>query len=140
MHRLDATTVWDEIMEIRLHKGQGKLQYVIEIGEHRLLTDEPASVGGEDTGPDPHDLLAASLGACTALTLTLYARRKQMDLQDLDVRIRHAKEGDAYVFRRTIAYIGNLSLEDKQRLTEIAEKCPVHRTLMGQIQITTEML
>ena len=126
-------------MEVKVVKGEGKLQHVITVGKHRLLTDVTAELGGEDTGPDPHDLLAAALGACTALTLKMYAQRKQMDLQDIDVRITHAQEDDTYVFTRRLQYFGNLSEAERTRLTEIAEKCPVHRTLLGQIQIVTHV-
>lgn len=124
-------------MEVKVHRGEGKLQHVIEIGPHRLLTDAPKIYGGEETGPEPHALLAASLGACTALTVTMYAHRKNMDLQDIDVRIEHQQEEGSYVLRRHIRYIGNLTDEDKQRLTDIANKCPVHKTLSGQIRIET---
>jgi putative redox protein len=113
------------------------LQHVITVGSHRLLTDATVAHGGEDSGPEPHDLLAAALGACTAITLKMYALRKQMDLQDIDVRITHETENDAYVFTRRIQYFGNLSDAERARLTEIADKCPVHRTLLGQIRIIT---
>lgn len=125
-------------MEIRVHRGEGKLQHVIEIGPHTVLTDAPRLHGGEETGPEPHDLLAAALGACTALTVTMYARRKGMDLQDIDVRLEHGQQGDVYVLQRRIHYVGNLSDEERSRLTEIANKCPVHKTLSGQIRIITE--
>jgi putative redox protein len=126
-------------MEIRVHKGQGKLQHVIEIGPHRLLTDAPKVYGGEETGPEPHDLLAAALGACTALTVKMYAQRKNMDLQDIEVRIAHGQHDGAYQLTRHIRYIGNLSDEDKQHLTDIANKCPVHKTLSGEIRIVNEL-
>ena len=126
-------------MEVKIVKGEGKLQHVITVGKHRLLTDVAAEYGGEDSGVEPHDLLAAALGACTALTLKMYAQRKQMDLQDIDVRITHAQEDDTYVFTRRLQYFGNLSEAERTRLTEIAEKCPVHRTLLGQIQIVTHV-
>src|SRR5450830_1516511 len=122
-------------MEVKVVRGEGKLQHVITIGQHRMLTDVSAAHGGKDSGFEPHDLLAAALGACTALTLQMYAQRKQMDLQDIDVRVTHSQVDDAYVFTRRMQYFGNLSLADRTRLTEIAEKCPVHRTLLGQIQI-----
>lgn len=125
-------------MAIQVHRGAGKLQYIIDIGQHHLLTDEPVEFGGEDTGPAPHDLLAASLGACTALTVTLYARHKNFDLQDVQVRIDHAQQGEAYVFTRHIHYVGQLDAEQRARLTAIANKCPIHRLLSGQIQIVTE--
>ncbi len=125
-------------MEIKISKGEGKLQHVIDIGRHRLLTDVSEALGGEDSGPEPHDLLAAALGACTALTVTMYAKRKLMDLQDIDVRIQHAQQEGVYVFTRRIRYVGNLSEAEQARLTEIAGKCPVHKTLMGQMRIDTE--
>lgn len=125
-------------MEIRVHRGQGKLQHVIEIGSHRLLTDVPAELGGEDTGPDPHDLLSAALAACTAITVTMYAKRKGLPLDDIDVRIEHSKVDQAYVLTRRIAYIGNLSAEQRDMLTAVANKCPVHKTLSGEIRIVTE--
>ncbi|HJV50439.1 MAG TPA: OsmC family protein [Noviherbaspirillum sp.] len=125
-------------MEIRVHRGEGKLQHVIEIGPHTVLTDAPRMYGGEETGPEPHDLLAAALGACTALTVTMYARRKGMDLQDIHVRLEHGQQDDAYVLKRHIHYVGNLSAEEQNRLTEIANKCPVHKTLSGPIQIITD--
>lgn len=126
-------------MEVKIVKGEGKLQHVITVGKHRLLTDVSAEHGGEDTGVEPHDLLAAALGACTALTLKMYAQRKQMDLQDIDVRITHGQEDDTYVFTRRLQYFGNLSEAERTRLTEIADKCPVHRTLLGQIRIVTHV-
>ncbi len=124
-------------MDISVYRGAGKLQHVIDIGPHRLLTDEPAEIGGEDTGPAPHELLAASLGACTALTVTLYAQRKNFDLQDVKVRIEHAQLGDAYVFTRYIHYVGNLDVDQRARLTVIANKCPIHKLLSGRIEIIT---
>jgi putative redox protein len=125
-------------MEVRVHRGQGKLQHVIEIGQHRLLTDVPEALGGEDTGPEPHDLLAAALAACTAITVTMYARRKGWPLDDIDVRIGHGKLDQAYVLTRRIAYVGNLSVEQREMLTAVANKCPVHKTLSGEIRIVTE--
>jgi putative redox protein len=126
-------------MEVKLVRGQGRMQHVITIGKHRLLTDVSDEHGGDDTGPEPHDLLAAALGACTAITLRMYAQRKQMDLQDIDVRVAHSQDGDAYVFTRQLQYFGNLNEAERTRLTEIADKCPVHRTLLGQIRIVTHV-
>jgi putative redox protein len=137
-HILPAAYLGANIMEVKVHRGEGKLQQVIEIGPHRLLTDAPRIYGGEESGPEPHDLLAASLGACTAITVMMYAHRKNIDLQDIEVLVDHQHEEGAYVLRRHIRYIGNLSDEDKTRLTEIAEKCPVHKTLAGQIRIETD--
>ncbi len=125
-------------MEVSAQKGQGKLQQVITVGRHQLLSDAPEAFGGEDTGPEPHDLLAAALAACTTLTVTMYARRKGMQLDDVRVRISHGPRDGGYAFQRQIEYVGALGAEDRQRLTEIANKCPVHKTLTGSIEITTE--
>lgn len=125
-------------MEVTTHRGQGPLQQVIEIGPHRLLTDVSPALGGEDSGPEPHDLLAAALAACTTLTVNLYARRKGYALDEVKISIKHGQEGEAYALHRSIHYVGALSEEEKQRLTDIANKCPVHKTLSGKIQITTE--
>jgi len=125
-------------MEVTTHRGSGPLQQVIEIGAHRILTDVGPASGGEDSGPAPHDLLAAALAACTSLTVNLYAKRKGYALDEVRVGIRHGQEGDAYALHRTIDYLGALSDDEKTRLTEIANKCPVHKTLSGRIAITTE--
>ncbi|MFC3106369.1 OsmC family protein [Undibacterium arcticum] len=125
-------------MEVKSRRGDGALQCRIQIGPHAIVSDAPRTSGGEETGPEPHDLLAAALAACTSLTVTIYARRKSMDLQDIEVSIQHGQRGDTYELVRNIHYIGNLSAEERQRLTDIANKCPVHKTLSGQIQIVTE--
>ncbi len=125
-------------MDIKTHRGQGPMQQVIEIGPHRLLTDVAPEFGGEASGPEPHDLLAAALAACTTLTVNLYAKRKGWQLDEVQVTVRHGQEGAAYVLHRGIRYLGALGEEEKQRLTDVANKCPVHKTLSGQIQITTE--
>jgi putative redox protein len=125
-------------MEVTTHRGQGPMQQVIEIGPHRLLTDVSPEFGGEASGPEPHDLLAAALAACTTLTVNLYAKRKGYALDEVQVSIKHGQEGAAYGLHRSIRYLGALSAEEKQRLTEVANKCPVHKTLSGQILITTE--
>lgn len=125
-------------MEVTTHRGTGPLQQVIEIGPHRILTDVKPESGGEDSGPEPHDILAAALAACTTLTVTLYAKRKDYALDEVRVSIKHGQEGAAYALHRTIEYVGALDDAAKARLTEIANKCPVHKTLSGTIQITTE--
>jgi putative redox protein len=125
-------------MDVTTHRGDGPLQQVIEIGPHRILTDVGPEFGGQASGPEPHDLLAAALAACTTLTVNLYARRKGWPLDEVRVTVRHGQEDGAYGLHRTIHYAGTLSEEEKGRLTEVANKCPVHKTLTGQIQITTE--
>jgi putative redox protein len=125
-------------MDVKVTRGEGKLQHIVEAGPHKLIADAPSQYGGEDAGFVPHDLLAAALGACTALTLNMYAARKSFPLEKVDVRVEHAERDGGYVFQRHITYHGDLSAEQKESLTAIANKCPVHKTLAGEIQIITD--
>lgn len=118
-------------------------------GKHRFKADEPVKVGGNDFGPSPYDFLSTALGACTTMTLQMYARRKGWDLQEAIVHVDHHKtyrqdssekeyEGKIDQFKKHIEFRGNLSEEQKNRLLEIADKCPVHRTLHSEIDIVTD--
>ena len=127
----------------------GKFQQEIMSGPHRFLADEPLKVGGLDSGPGPYDLLLAGLGACTAMTLRLYADHKQLPLERVSVRLSHnkihaedcenceTKEGMVDRIDRAITLEGALDHAQRQRLREIADKCPVHRTLESEIDIHT---
>ena len=130
---------------------EGKLQQEIAMGPHQLLADEPIAAGGLDTGPSPYDLLLASLGACTAMTLRLYAEQKALPLARVSVRLSHAKiyatdcaecetkEGKIDRIERTITLDGDLNDAQRTRLLEIADKCPVHRTLTSEVDIRTKL-
>ncbi|MGX9392855.1 bifunctional alpha/beta hydrolase/OsmC family protein [Nitrobacteraceae bacterium UC4446_H13] len=127
----------------------GKLQQQITVGPHRMLADEPASVGGEDTGPNPYEFLLSGLGACTSMTMRMYADRKALPLDRVTVTLSHrkihakdcadceTKVGMLDHIERVIAIEGDLDDEQRQRLMEIADKCPVHRTLTSEVHITT---
>ena len=110
----------------------GKLQVEVRAGKTRFLADEPVEVGGLGSGPTPYDLLCAALGACTSMTLRLYADQKQWPLDRVRVVVRHTKDKErkpADLFFRRIALEGPLDTEQRARLMEIAGRCPVHRTL-----------
>ncbi len=126
-------------MEVKSHRGEDAMQCVISIGNHSLISDVSPAYGGNNAGPEPHDLLAAALAACTSLTLLMYAKRKNIDLQDVEVSIQHGKKEDTYEFIQRLHYIGRISAEECEELTKIALKCPVHKTLSEQISIVTEV-
>lgn len=127
----------------------GLFQQSIQAGRHRLMADEPESVGGLDTGANPYDFLLAGLGACTAMTVRLYAQRKSLLLERVTVRLNHnkihaedcaaceTKEGMLDRIDRTIRFEGELDSSQRAKLLEIADKCPVHRTLTSEVEIRT---
>jgi uncharacterized OsmC-like protein/fermentation-respiration switch protein FrsA (DUF1100 family) len=120
--------------------GEGGFQVEVRAGAARFLADEPVEVGGLGSGPTPYDLLAAGLGACTAMTLRLYARAKGLDLDRVKVAVGHRRQSDRQpsdVFAREIHLHGALTGAQRQRLIEIAERCPVHRTLERGASIET---
>jgi putative redox protein len=109
----------------------------VEVGPHRLKGDEPADAGGTDTGPRPHELLLASLGACTAITLRLYAERKGWPLDGVRVRLTGLRTEAHYAIQCDLTLEGPLGGDQRRRLLEIADRCPVHRTLTGTVVIST---
>jgi len=127
----------------------GTFQQEVTAGTHRFLADEPVAAGGLDSGPGPYDLLLAALGACTSMTLRLYADRKKIPLARTRVLLRHSriyasdcaecetKEGMLDRIERMISLEGELNADQRKRLLEIADKCPVHRTLTSEVNIRT---
>lgn len=138
--------------EVVVHGGTHPFAQDIKIGPHQLNADEPTDLGGGDTGPSPYDLLLSALGACTSMTLRMYADRKKWSLDGVTVRLKHEKihardceECDEKVGRidkieRNIQLEGDLTENQRQRLLEIANKCPVHRTLNSTTQIHSRLI
>jgi uncharacterized OsmC-like protein/pimeloyl-ACP methyl ester carboxylesterase len=127
-----------------------KFQQTVTSGPHRMLADEPVAAGGEDTGPGPYDLLLSALGACTSMTMRMYADRKSLPVERITVTLKHnkihaedcaeceTKEGLIDQIDRLIAIEGVLDADQRKRLMEIADKCPVHRTLTSEVRILTK--
>jgi len=134
-----------------VESGEGLLKQYLLDGRHRLVADEPTQLGGSDAGPNPYELLLMSLGACTAMTLRLYARRKQWPLERIAVRLRHQRihAEDCAECETRIGFIdrieceielaGPLDAAQRQRLLEIADMCPVHRTLTSEINVRSRL-
>lgn len=129
----------------------GGLRTDIQMGSHKVVADEPESVGGTNLGPTPYGLLSAALAACTTMTLTMYAERKKLDLRSATARVTHDRihaadcadcetgSGKIDEFRRVLTLEGELTNDQRQRMLEIADRCPVHRTLHGEIKVRTEL-
>lgn len=139
-------------MQVVAHMGEEGYTTHIKVGNHTVIADEPASVGGDDFGPSPYEFVSAGLGACTAMTLRMYANRKKWDLRSVNVHLEHSKEHfedcntcddkpqKIDVFKRVIEIEGDLTEEQRNRLIEIADKCPVHKTLHNnEVKIETSL-
>ena len=126
--------------KVKSQFGEGPLQQKITAGDLHFLSDAELSKGGGGTGPSPHEYLGAALAACTTMTLKMYAGRKAMPLENAIVTVDIVRADDIEKFTRDIQLIGNLSAEEKERLIEIADKCPIHKALAGQIQIKTQLI
>jgi putative redox protein len=131
--------------------GSGFAQEIV-VGRHHLKADEPEDAGGADTGPSPYDYLLVALGSCTSMTVAMYARRKQWPLEGITIRLEHSKihatdcaecetkDGMLDRIERDISLSGPLSEAQRARLLEIAERCPVHRTLVSEISIRSRLV
>ena len=136
---------------VHVSSGTSRYDQIISVGPHMLQADEPNEFGGNDAGPNPYELLLAALGACTSMTVKMYAERKQWPLQGVQVGLSYArihaedcaecetKVGMVDRIELEISFTGDLSEEQRHKLLEIANKCPVHRTLVSRAQIDTRL-
>ena len=144
-----ATSEQTEAAHVIVHGSAAEFAQEIEIGSHELYADEPVSYGGTDTGASPYDLILAALGSCTSMTIGFYARKRGWPLEKITVSLRHSKihakdcddcetkEGKIDRIWRDIHLTGALTDEQRAKLMEIADKCPVHQTLTSEINIKT---
>jgi uncharacterized OsmC-like protein len=150
MRSESTETSHEPVVTIETDLG-GRFTQDVHMGPHRLIADEPASLGGDDEGPSPYQLLLAALGSCTSMTIKMYADRKAWPVERVKVALTHGriyaddcetcetKVGQIDRITRTITIDGPLDDEQRARLVEIANKCPVHRTLTGEIVVDTKL-
>jgi putative redox protein len=117
--------------------GSGAYAQSVTVGSHQLVSDLDSSKGGGDSGPSPHEYLAAALASCTSMTLKMYAGRKSWGLENAIVTVDISRADEVEHFTRTISLVGNLDAEQTARLLDIADKCPVQKALIGTIAIDT---
>jgi putative redox protein len=146
-----ADTLSAEPGSVVARTATGGFMTEVAAGEHALVADEPASVGGSNLGPSPYELLSSALATCTTMTLQMYARFKKIELESATVRVTHKKmhaddcadcentTGKIDEFRREISLEGNLEEAVRQRMLEIADRCPVHQTLHGEVKVRTTL-
>ena len=137
--------------EVAARTQAGGFRTEVQLGRHPLIADEPRSVGGTDQGPTPYDLLSAALATCTTMTLRMYANHKKLRFESATVRVEHgkihaedcedceSKDGRIDEFRRTISLEGDLTDAQRQRMLEIADRCPMHRTLHGEVKVRSSL-
>jgi len=132
----------NDVTEVEIVDHNEGYAQEIQAREHTFWADEPPELEGLDSGPTPFELLLAAVGSCTTITMRMYARRKKWPLEQLRIRLTHEKlerDGEEVdLIQKKIEMTGELSNEQRQRLLEIADRCPVHRTLMGNLKIETE--
>ncbi len=119
-------------------KGVHNFVVKSSVRSHEIVSDVSASIGGQDQGMNPHEILESALAACTSITIKMYAKRKNMKLDDVEVVVQILSEGKESVISRKIKLVGTLSSEESSKLMDIADKCPIHKLLMSQVTIQTE--
>ncbi len=128
-------------MKANAQRVDGNFKHTVSVGRHKITVDEPEDHGGGDDGPNPQEMLAVSLASCTAITIEMYAKRKGWDIGDVavDVDYEPAQRGSPTKFKMTMHLPKELPEDQRERLGQIAAKCPVHRTLEGEVMFEEEV-
>jgi putative redox protein len=128
-------------MRASARREDGTLKHAVEMRSHTLVADEPKEEGGEDQGPSPQELLAASLASCTAITMEMYAKRKGWDLGEVAVHVEYepAQRGSPTRFYMRVDFPKELPEDQRERLMQIGAKCPVHRVLEGEVMFEEDV-
>jgi putative redox protein len=124
---------------VQVSSNASSLGQNVSIRQFQLSADEPTVLGGDDTGPSPFEWVLAGLGTCKAITLKMYAKRKGWALEQVKVDLSYEKIDDRDRIEASLTLVGNLNAEQRQRLLEIADRCPVHRMLVSQVEIQTRL-
>lgn len=138
---MDAQPKDPHTVVVRLRDAEETYTCDIRAGNHEMVADEPIPLGGNDLGAAPYQYLKAALGACTAMTLRMYAKRKQWPLQDACITLTHTRDANKQsVFTRDIQLVGDLTAEQREKLLDVAERCPVHKTLSNGATILSKLV
>jgi len=138
---MDAQPKDPHTVIVNLRDTEGTYTCDINAGKHQMVADEPVPLGGDDLGAAPYQYLKAALGACTAMTIRMYAERKKWAVENVVVTLRHSRDANKQsVFERDIQIIGNLTENQRMRLLDIADRCPVHKTLSNDTTILSKLV
>lgn len=138
---MDARPKDPHTVTVNLRDAEGTYTCDIHAGKHHMVADEPVPLGGDDLGATPYQYLKAALGSCTAMTIRMYAERKKWKVKDVVVTLRHSRDANKQsVFERDIKLVGNLTEEQRERLLDIADRCPVHKTLSHGTTILSKLV
>jgi putative redox protein len=127
----------EPISSVQVQTDHAHYRTLVKMDRHMLISDEPATIGGGDEGPSPQELLLASLGSCTAITLRMYIDRKMWSVDHITIALDLFEADSGTIMERQLNFEGDLSDEQKQRLVQIADACPIHKMLVGKIEIET---
>lgn len=132
-------SIKEPVTSVQAQIGRSHYRTVVKIDNHTLISDEPITIGGMNGGPHPQGLLLASLGSCTAITLRMYIDRKMWVVDDITVNLQLFEVNGATLIEKQLRFKGELSDEQKKRLVQIADACPIHKVLTGKINIETSL-